>query len=477
MKKANLLSWWRLSLVGVVYCIGLFASQSYAGIYTDSPEIASGIPLKTFIPTDRIKSYLTPESPPTAAETLFKDQNPLDFVLDGKFYGNLNYRYEHVDQNGFSNDATASTLRSRVGFVSGIYKDFQGAVEVDHIGTIGTSRYNSTINGKSQFPVVADPHTTELNALWLKWTGLPDTAVKFGRQPLNLDNLRFIGTVGWRQNDQTYDGVVFKNDTIRDLRFAKNLRFFYSYLYQVNRVFGHNSPVGKFKGDIHLGRIEYEVIPNQTFVAYTYWLDFDRHRNFATEAISTKTYGLRFFGNLPLNSDFKLIYQIEGARQHDLGNNPNDFSLSYYHVAPGIAWRTLSFEAGIESLGSNGRQSFSTPLATLHAHNGWADKFLVTPQDGLQDRYLKLKYVTAGFGPWIDNTVIQLIYHDFNSVKGTTNFGNEWNASITRDFSGQQLSLPPFIKKVSLGLKYADYDAKSLSTDTRKGWLWVGVTF
>ncbi len=469
MNKVHLSDFLRPRLVGLICIMGLFTSHVYAGDYSGGPEIKTGVPLNTFIPVDHIKSLLTTDK----ANSEIRSESPLDFFLDGKIYGDLRYRYEHVDQVGFSKDATASTLRSRLGFVSGIYKDFQGAVEVDHIGTIGTSRYNSTINGKTQFPVVADPHSTELNALWLKWTGLPDTSVKFGRQPIDLDNLRFIGTVAWRQNDQTYDAVVFKNDTIEDVK------FFYSYVNQVNRVFGHNSPQGKFEGDIHLGRLEYEILPNQIFTAYTYWLDFNRNRNLtpiATFGLSTKTYGLRFVGHLPLRNDFKVLYQIEGARQHDLGRNPTDFTVSYYHVAPGVAWRTLSFEAGIESLGSNGIKSFSTPLATLHAHNGWADQFLVTPVQGLQDRYLKLKYVTAGLGKWIDNTVIQLIYHDFNSVKGSMNYGTEWNASITRAIKGQDLSIP-FIKLVDVGFKYADYNAKDLFADTRKGWFTLGATF
>ncbi len=393
----------------------------------------------------------------------------IDIIRNGKFYGDLRYRYEHVNQDGFSKDATASTFRSRLGLISGKFMGFQGAAELDTIGTIGTSRYNSTINGKRQYPVVADPHTNELNALWMSWEGLYSSKVKVGRQPINLDNLRFIGTVGFRQNDQTYDSVVVTNKGI------KGLELFYNFTHRVNRIFGHKSRVGRFHTETHMGRAAYEFLPNQKLIAYTYWLNFNRTRS---SALSSKTYGLRLTGSMPLPgiSNTSVAYVLEGARQHDNGHNPNNYQADYYNVSPSITWRTLTIGAGIESLGGNGRNAFSTPLATLHKHNGWADKFLVTPADGLQDRHLRIKYKVAGLNNWVNNTVIQLIYHDFNAVKGSSNYGNEWNARIFRVFTAEEIGLP-YVKKLSIGLKYADYDAKDFNVDTRKGWFTLGAQF
>lgn len=394
--------------------------------------------------------------------------DPYDIFKNGKFYADLRYRYEHVDQAGFSKDATASTFRSRFGLLSGEFRGFQASVELDTIGTIGSSRYNSTINGKSQFPVVADPRTNELNALWLSWNGVPDTDIKLGRQPINLDNQRFIGTVGFRQNDQTYDAVTLNNRSI------KNLHLFYSYTDQVNRVFGHKHGAGTLNAEIHLGRAEYEFLPNQKLIAYSYWLDFDR--TLASNP-SSKTYGLRLIGNVPVTEDIGVMYLVEGARQHDLGQAVNDYSVSYYHVLPGISWKGFTLEAGIESLGSNGANAFSTPLSTLHAHNGWADQFLITPINGLQDRYLKTTYRANGINKWVDNTVVQLFYHDFNSVKGTANYGNEWNVDITKHFTDKDMMPISFMKAWSVGLRYADYEAQDFGRDTRKGWFTVGARF
>ncbi len=398
--------------------------------------------------------------------------DPTDIIKNGKFYADLRYRLETVGQRGIPDTATASTLRSRFGLITGEYKNFQAAIEMDSVGTIGTSRYNSTINGKSQFPVVADPRTNELNALWLLWKGLPDTAVKVGRQPINLDNQRFIGTVGFRQNDQTYDGAVITNNSI------ENLHLFYNFTDQVNRVTGHKNRAGRLHTEIHMGRAEYEFLPSQKLVAYNYWLNFDQRSLTAAQssAMSSKTYGLRLVGKTPVAEELSFLYVAEGARQHDAGNNPNNYSAYYYHVAPGVAWKTFTFEAGIESLGGNGTSAFGTPLATLHAHNGWADKFLVTPGNGLQDRYLKATYKAAGISKWVDNTVVQLIYHDFNAVRGSANYGTEWNVDVTRVFNDKDMMLP-YMKQWSIGVRYADYNSQGLFTDTRKGWFTLGAKF
>lgn len=403
----------------------------------------------------------------------FASSDPHDIIRNGKFYTDLRHRYEHVDQSGFSNDATASTFRSRFGLISGDYQGFQASIELDSVGTIGSSRYNSTTNGKGQFPVVADPIVNELNALWVSYKGLPDTGIKVGRQPINLDNQRFIGTVGFRQNDQTFDAAAITNTSI------ENLKLYYSYTDKVNRVTGHQNPAGKLNSQIHMGHAEYEFMPNQKIIAYTYWLDFNNIAGFtaASSGLSSKTYGLRLVGKAPITDAFDLLYVVEGARQHDNGKNSSDYSATYYHVAPGVGWKGFTAEIGIESLSGNGQNAFGTPLATLHAHNGWADKFLVTPVDGLQDIYLRATYKASGINRWIDNTVVQLVYHDFNSERGNDNYGTEWNFDITRVFTERDMMPISYMKSWSFGVRYADYDAQDFAQDTRKGWITLGARF
>ena len=53
----------------------------------------------------------------------------------------------------------------------------------------------------------------------------------------------------------------------------------------------------------------------------------------------------------------------------------------------GLTFREVRlWRSGYELLGSDGvTVAFSTPLATLHAFEGWADKFLATPAAGITD--------------------------------------------------------------------------------------------
>jgi hypothetical protein len=118
---------------------------------------------------------------------------------------------------------------------------------------------------------------------------------------------------------------------------------------------------------------------------------------------------------------------------------------------------------GYERLGSNGTVGFSTPLATLHAFQGWADKFLATPAAGIDDRYVKFGYPFRKRGPFTNLNAL-VWYHDFSSDRGSTHFGDEID-----------LQLVARTKKIALTLKYAAYGADRLFTDTDK--LWVSVDY
>lgn len=392
-----------------------------------------------------------------------------DFVKKGTFYGDVRYRYETVDQDGplpVTEDATASTLRVRTGFKTGIYHDFQGLFEADFVGLLGDEDYNDGKNGNAAFPVIADPQTTELNQLWLSWTGLPQTTVKAGRQVINLDNQRFIGSVGWRQNDQTFDAALIENKSI------ENLTLTYAYIRTVNRVFGHEHPQGDWDGPAHIARAAYSYAPWLNITGYNYWMDFD-----LSPASSNRTYGLRLTGDVPLNDAWTFFYEAEGARQHDHGNNPANYSQSYYHLAPGIKWDGLSLQAGFEKMGGNGVSAFQTPLATLHAFNGWADKFLTTPANGLEDRYGKISYKVSGIGKWADNTVLDIAYHDFNADRTGNDYGTEWDYQINRTFKTERETYP--FKEWSISLKYADFNDDDVAavTDTQKFWITISTKF
>lgn len=388
-------------------------------------------------------------------------------IKKGAFYGDVRYRYETVDQDGpapITDDATASTIRARLGFKTGVYRDFQALFETDIVGKLGDEDYNDGKNGFTQFPVIADPHTVELNQLWLSWAGIPDSVVKIGRQVINIDNQRFVGSVGWRQNDQTFDAASIENKSV------ENLALSYTYVRTVNRVFGHEHPQGDWGGDTHLAHASYAFAPWLNAATYGYWLDFD-----IAPASSDKTYGLRLTGDVPVDDAWTFFYEAEAAKQYDHGDNTADYDESYYLLAPGIKGHGLTLQAGFESLGGDGTAAFQTPLATLHAFNGWADKFLTTPANGLEDAYAKVSYKVSGVNKMVDDTVFDAVYHDFNAEETSADYGTEWNLQISRTFKTEKTTYP--FKEWSASIKYADYDAEDLFTDTQKVWLTVGTKF
>jgi len=382
-----------------------------------------------------------------------------DAMMNGKPYVKIRYRFENVDQDGFAKDANASTIRTKLGYTTGKFHNLQASLELENSTDLGGDNYNDTLNGKN-LPVIADPDSTEVNHAYLDSTHIPDTLIRVGRQPVNLDNQRFVGTVGWRQNDQTYDAAVAINSSIQDTTLI------YGYVDNVNRIFSDDHPFGNLGTTTHLINASYSGLDFLKIVGYGYIWDLD---DAAVSTLSAKTFGLRLTGDYKINDDVKALYTAEYARQSDTGDNPNSYDADYYNLKAGIAAHGFTAELGYEVLGSDngGTVSFQTPLATGHAHNGWADKFLSTPATGLEDFSASLAYKFSNSNEWVDGTQAKIVYHDFSADSGGGDYGNEWNASLSQTFK----------KHYSVSLKYADYEADNFATDTQKFWLTVGLNF
>jgi hypothetical protein len=369
-----------------------------------------------------------------------------DFIKKAKPILDYRLRYENVDQTGIANKAGALTSRLRAGFETGAVENTKFLVDFESVSAL-SDKYNSTVNGKTTYPIVADPTGTELNRLQLSNTSLPQTTVTIGRQLINLDDQRFVGAVAWRDNEQTFDAVRAQNTSI------PNLTLDAAYSIQTNRVFGDKSPVGRVEGDTILLNAGYKT-PIGTLTAFGYLLKFD---NAALYAQSSKTFGLRFAGARHLNP-VTLNYAFSYANQKNAYNNPASYSADYYLAEGSAVYGGFTAAAGYELLGSGGAQSFQTPLATLHKFNGWADKFLTIPANGLQDLYGSLGYTFKKAGPFQSIGLLGT-YHDFKSDTGNSKYGDEYD-----------LQLLAKIAKLTLIAKYADYKAKGLFTDTRKIW-------
>lgn len=358
-------------------------------------------------------------------------------VQNSKTQINFRYRYEGVDQDSLAEDANANTLRSRLSWTSGTINSFSAKLEFDDVRSIGNDNYNSTANGNGSYPVVADPEGTELNQAFIKYKngGLSAT---LGRQRINLDDQRFVGGVGWRQNEQTYDALRFNYKT-------SVYSLDYSYVDNVNRIFGPDGSKANLKGDSHLLNARLNLAEGHSLSAFNYLLDF----NTAATA-SSNTMGVRYVGQY---KPLKVIASY--ARQSDAGDNPVHYDADYWLLDLSGKIKSFSWRLGQETLGSDdGAKAFNTPLATLHKFQGFSDKFLGTPANGVEDRYI-------GFGTKISGLALKLSYHDFASAEGSDDLGTEWNASAAYKLN----------KNFKALLKYADYSADQYASDTQKLWL------
>ena len=360
-------------------------------------------------------------------------------------------RYEGVDQANLPDQAEAMTLRIRAGAEikgGGFFLLAEGE------GTLALAEdYNDTLpgNGIEPFPTVGDPENLEVNRLQIGY--LKDgTGVTLGRQRIQLDNQRWVGNSGWRQNEQTYDAVRAQGKLGPVLLDA-------SYSVSQRTVFGVDSPNEHFDGDFVLlnGGVDLPVVDAK---AFAYLLDYDTRL-----AFSSQTYGVLATAGIDIPAIGKLSAQASYAVQSDYGANPVAYDADYINLQAGIALFGMTLTAGYEELGSDrGVAAVQTPLASLHPFNGWADVFTITPARGLRDTYAT---VGSGFGiPFLPGFKADLAYHRYEADFGGLDYGSEWDASL-----GFRLG------PVSLLAKYAAYDASGFAVDTEKFWLQGEVSF
>ena len=382
-------------------------------------------------------------------------------IRDGRVWLDARYRYEFVSQANKPKNANASTLRLRPGVETGFFHGFRAGIEGEFVVELGPDDFNNTINGKTDRPVVADVQSAEVNQVYLESHHIPGVVLLGGRYRENLDNLRYVGSVAWRQNDQTFDGAK------AIIKAVPGVTVFYGYIGNVNRIVSDRSPAGNISSNVHLVNVKSKPLPIGTLTGYTYLMEFfdvDQFPCIPTPAVlcSNASYGGFLKGKQPLGHGFTFNYRLEYARQTDYGNQTLDYGVNYLRVAPGLTRGRLTTTLIYELLGSDdGVAAFQTPLATGHIFNGFADIFLITPPTGLQDFYVDVRYKvpkTEGQFAYLSGLLLIGQYHEFRSDVGNINYGSEF------DF----YALWPLHEGWYTQFKYANYQADKFATDTQK---------
>ncbi len=350
----------------------------------------------------------------------------LDFI---KFSLDARVRYEFRNQQSF--DAShAGTFRFRPGLEFFGDKPLSFFVQSEHtlaavrdyqVGTGQSANFSPFVAGNT---AIADPENHELNQAFVKYSSNGITA-KIGRQRIIRNNAAFVGNVVWRQNEQTYDAVSveYKKD---------DLSLFYAYANRVNRIFGTDGTGGiqAWDGNIHIldGSL---ARGDDKYGAYAYLIDFEAARG---GGLSNNTYGA--YANL--KESYGSFY-LEGAYQTDAGSAA-DHSAFYAHTNFSKKVGSVTYAAGVEYLGND----FRTPLATVHAFNGYADQFIGdrlglnnTRIDGLSDIHLKASTKVAG-------VVVKAAVHHFRDQSFSEAYGWEADLVLVKPINANAKALAKF---------------------------------
>ncbi len=335
------------------------------------------------------------------------DTNPGNFLKKPKgieFFLNGRLRAEAADLDARPGTGSVVSLRNRFGIKTQEFSGFKFLAEGEHTYILSNTSDYSAFPGTGNRSIIADPDNFDLNRLQVSYTR-NNTSITLGRQYILHSDQRFIGAVGWRQNDQTFDGVSLRNTSI------ENLTLQYSYANQVNRIFGTQAPDGsleRWHGDVHLFKADYAGLEAGDLSAFAYLLDFEN-----AAAASSNTYGMEWKGNLDLAAQ-KINYLVTGALQTDAGAN-SDYQEYYLRVQADTKFGGLTTGLGMERMTGDGTHAFVFPLGTNHKFNGYADAFLTTPASGLRDYY-----------GWISTTCPLGVNHKLAAHHFSTDEGNHY---------------------------------------------------
>jgi hypothetical protein len=375
-------------------------------------------------------------------------------LADSKVGISFRARYEGVDEDGVNGasdiEAAALTIKSRLTLQTGDYKHWSIGLEVDNVTAV-IDNYNDLTNSyNGSDSIVIDPEGTDVNQAFLQFN-TQKVKLTAGRQRILHNNQRFIGGVGWRQNEQTYDGYR--------IQYAVNdaVSLDYSFVHNANRIFEENSKKSNnLSGAFHFANAGYKINKAHTLSAFAYVLDFNK-----AHAMSSNTYGALYQGNFGA-----IKVNLSAATQSDAGDNPLSYDASYYNAEIGTELGKITLLGGLEVLGSDeGKAAFSTPFATLHKFQGFADKFLGTGSstgmaNGVEDTYITVKTTFNG-------VKLAATFHDLASNEGHIDYGTEVDLIAAYSFK----------KDYDLLIKFASYSADELSNDTHKLWIQVATKF
>lgn len=413
---------------------------------------------------------------PAYAEEAPAEYTFLDSVKAGKPLTNFRLRYELVDDKvpAHTETADAVTLRSLVGWQTAPWHNFSIAAQLINVGVLNDDYDNFDKGiiepGKAEFPRVVDPDDTDINQLFVEWTGIRNTKLRLGRQSVKLDNVRFVGNVEFRQVMQVFDGVALENKSL-----LPDTSIYLAHFERVKQI------TTKYQdADIEIANLKYSISPSEALVGYGYlvgWNGTAKATNPNNETTSSKTFGLRLDGARAINPEWKVLYTAEYAKQDDYKDGNENIDSHYARLGGGAMFGSWYARIDHEILSSNdGVSAFQTPLGTNHLFQGWADMFLTTPRAGIKDTFLSV-------GGKVFGVALSSEYHVIKSDEDLEDagIGNGDKYGTELDIAAAY-TYQKWMGKIEYA-KYKEDDvltgtgANARKRDTDKLWLTVMYTF
>lgn len=323
--------------------------------------------------------------------------------------------------------------------------------EIDHVASGWRDEHSDDVRF-NDMPLIPDVPGTELNQAALGLV-LSQADMLLGRQRIELDNQRFVGSNGYWQNDQTFDALSASYEL-----FSAS-RLFYAYIANANRIFGDdadglppddvyysgegNSQARGFLRDhkhhSHLINAHFNEWDFSELGFYYYHID-----NRDAERDSNRSFGLRYSFERRI-AGLQWRSEIEGALQKRIrveGAPTNTYS----RIELALALRSLEVALQRERLGAGRGVGFVTPLASAHDFQGWADKAFAIDSEGLVDSAIEASWRKSPLK-------IDVRYHFFESAADNIDWGREFDLDLVVKIARQH----------RVQLRYASYQSATQS--------------
>ena len=375
-------------------------------------------------------------------------------IRGGKFSGAIRTSYEYSDlkQSPAVSPAHGFTARVRLAYRTADFLGTSGFMQIQHVADLWDDYKipKGPEANNRQRDIIADPPGSRVYQAYIDFKQLPETVVRFGRQVIIMDDHRLIGTIGWRQQAQSFDAVSLTNKSI------PGLELYAGYAYKVLTIFRTQKRLDGF----YIFHAKYTGIKGHTLSSFVYLLDSEGD---AANDRDLATYGLRAAGKVGM-----IRYALDYAYQTDWKDRDYDVSAQMFNVYVGCDLNEMySLGAGIgylegqDDADPEDDRAFDTLFSTAHKFNGWADVFLSTNGgklvNGLMDYYVDftVKYMGAK---------IKFVYHYFDStdddaVNFDDAYGDEFDVVVVKKLH----------KNVKGLLKYAHYNERNSSARLARG--------